>query len=146
MALCRRLYDVQQTRKGLADRLHDIKGMAGADPDKQHLIDKETNTLLLQLQGVVQASGLGGCDGNKAVHASRGTTLSASIILPGLSAGNLLLIHYLPVLCCFESGCNMPIHQLSCLLYCSSLPSMNAAWHSASVWLSQALFCVEPAG
>lgn len=75
LALCRGLYDLQQTRKGLADRLHDIKGMAGADADKQHLIDKETNTLLLQLQGVVQASGPGGCDGNKAEHVSRSAPL-----------------------------------------------------------------------
>lgn len=54
LALCRRLYAIQQLRKGLADRLHDAKSLAAPDSDKQLLIDCETNAVLMQLQGAVQ--------------------------------------------------------------------------------------------
>lgn len=56
LALCSRLYGIQQLRKGLASRLLQImQGPApAAECSKQHLIDGEINVLHLQLRGTAQ--------------------------------------------------------------------------------------------
>lgn len=57
MALCARLYSIQQLRKGLADRLHVIKALKAPDSEKQHMIDQEIDMLHRELRSAVQVRG-----------------------------------------------------------------------------------------
>lgn len=54
LALCGCLHKMQQLRKGLADRLHDIACLAAPDADKQALVEAEVNTLHLQVLAASQ--------------------------------------------------------------------------------------------
>lgn len=54
--MCGRLSSIQQLRKGLADRLHDIQSLAATNAQKQDLIDAEVRALQLQLQAAGQVS------------------------------------------------------------------------------------------
>lgn len=48
------MYDIQQARKGLADRLHDIKALPSDAADKQLLLDEEIGTVHSLLRGAVE--------------------------------------------------------------------------------------------
>ncbi len=59
LVLCGRLHDIQQLRKGLANRLQDIKCLTPPDADKQSLVEAEINKLHLQLLAASQVWGAG---------------------------------------------------------------------------------------